>query len=261
MTPLWGMRLLGTLPLACACYLAGSALAEEKLSETENAQQYQACMVLVDKAPSDALESAIAWEKKGGGDAALHCQALSMIGLGQFEDAALMLERIAMTLPQVKAPIAAELFAQAGQAWLRAGKTELALHDQNQGLSLMPDNVDLLVDRAFSYSEGEKYFEALDDLNKAVDLSPDRADLYAYRAAAYIHLENLDLAGDNLAQALKLAPNFPPALLERGRLRKLSGDMNGARADFLLVIELSPAGSEIAKAAQLQLEAIDVKVE
>ena len=33
----------------------------------------------------------------------------------------LELERIAETLPQIKAPMAASLFAQAAQAWIRAG--------------------------------------------------------------------------------------------------------------------------------------------
>lgn len=236
------------------------ALAQDKLTAAENEQQYAACMVLVDKNPTEALESAVEWGKRGGGDAADHCQALALIGLRQFEDAGLLLERIAETMPQVKAPIASEVFGQAAYAWKYAGKNERALHDLNQGLMLQPRNGELLIDRAFIYGESGMYFEALDDLNTAADILPGRPDILSYRASAYISLSQLDLAQDNLDQALAIAPNFPQALLERGKLRALQGNKDEARKDFLSVLEKAPK-SDAASAAQEQLEKLDLKVE
>jgi len=224
----------------------------------DNQAEYQACMVLVERDPSGALDSAVAWEKQGGGDAARHCKALALIRTGDVEDGALELERVAEAMPQVKAPLAAQLFAQAGQAWIRAGNPQRALYAQNQGLKLNPNDVDLLVDRAMNYGSAGMYFEALDDLNSAIDQSPKDPDIYAMRAAAYRQLENPDLAEDNVEQALKLSPSHPGALLERGYLRRAKGDMVGARADWLTVIQVMP-GTDIANEAQKNIEKLDIK--
>lgn len=256
------MRLFGT-SFAALTLLLSSALAasaQDKLSAAENEQQYAACMVLVDQNPTEALESALAWEKQGGADAAQHCQALAMIGLGQYEDAGVLLEKIAQTLPNVKARLASNVFMQAGRAWTMAGKVERALHDQNEGLKIDAKNVDLLLDRASTYGNNGMYFEALDDLNAAADLDSKRPDIFALRASAYIALGQLDLAADNLDKALTAAPDFPDALLERGRLRALTGDKDGARKDFLRILELAPK-TEVADAAQRQLEKLDLKTE
>ena len=224
----------------------------------DNQAQYQACMVLVERDPSGALDSAVEWEKQGGGDAARHCKALAMIRTGDVEGGALELERVAEQMPQLKAPLAAQLFAQAGQAWIKAGNPQRALYAQNQGLKLNPKDPDLLVDRALTYGSSGMYFEALDDLNVAVDLRPDDPDIYAMRAAAYRQLENPDLAEDNVEQALKLSPSHPGALLERGYLRRAKGDLVGARSDWLTVIQVMP-GTDIANEAQHNIEKLDIK--
>lgn len=224
----------------------------------DNQAQYQACMSLLDRDPAGALDSAVAWEKQGGGDPARHCKALALIRTGQVEDGALELERVAEAMPQVKAPLAAELFAQAGQAWVKAGNPQRALYAQNQGLKLNPKDVELLIDRALTYGAAGMYFEALDDLNVASDLVPDNPDVYAMRAAAYRQLENPDLAEDNIDQALRISPSHPGALLERGYLRRSKGDLEGARTDWLAVIQVMP-GTDIANEAQKNIEKLDIK--
>src|SRR6185369_5430213 len=198
-----------------------------------------------------------AWEKEGGGDAAQHCVAAAYMGLKQYDDAAMELERIAETLPQVKAPIMAQLFGQAAQAWLQMDKPDRALADINQGLKVAKNNVDLLVFRATLYGTQDKYFEALDDLNTAYDLTSDRGTILVMRATAYRKLEQPDLAKDNVELALKADPNDPDALLERGTQRAAAGDKEGARADWVKLIEVAP-DSYAAEGARTGLAAIDV---
>lgn len=246
--------------IALVLLAVSPAAAQERLTEAQHRQQYDACMVLVDQDPAAALESALEWEKRKGGDAARHCQALALIGLARYDDGALLLEDIAQTLPQVKAPLAANAFAQAAYAWRLAGKEELALHDLNEGLKLVPEDVDLLVDRALLYGDSGMLFEALDDLNAANDLAPERPDIYVYRASTYIDLKEPDLAEDNVVAALALAPDFPDALLQRARLRASEGDAAAARADIMKILEIAPQ-SPIADAAQRLLEDLDIKVE
>ena len=238
----------------------GTLAAASPAFALDNQAQYQACMALLDHDAAGALDSAVEWEKQGGGDAARHCKALALIRTGQVEDGALELERIAQAMPQVKAPLAAELFAQAGQAWTKVGNPQRALYAQNQGLKLNPKDINLLIDRSLTYGTAGMYFEALDDLNTAVDLSPKDPDIYAFRAAAYRQLESLDLAQENIEQALKLSPSHPGALLERGYLRRAKGDIAGARSDWLTVIQILP-GTDIANEAQKNIENLDIKGE
>ena len=234
------------------------AIVPVQAAAIDNQAQYEACMALLQRDPAGALDSAVEWEKQGGGDPARHCKALAMIRTGEVEDGALELERVAEAMPQVKAPLAAELFAQAGQAWVKAGNAERALYAQNQGLKLNPNDVELLIDRALTFGTAGMYFEALDDLNAAVDLDPNNPDVYSMRAAAYRQLENPDLAQDNIEHALKISPSHPGALLERGYLRRASGDLAGARSDWLTVIQVLP-GTDIAAEAQKNIEKLDIK--
>jgi tetratricopeptide (TPR) repeat protein len=235
---------------------AASGLTDEAATQ----RKYQACMQQASRAPKLGLKEAMAWEKEGGGDAARHCVAAAYMGLKQYDDAALELERIAQTMPQVKAPLMAQLFGQAAQAWMQMGKTDRALKDIEQGLKLDKKNVDLLVFRAIIKGNEEKYFEALDDLNAAYDLSSDRSTILVLRATAYRKLEQADLAHDNVEMALKADPNDPDALLERGTQRALAGDTEGARQDWLRTIEVAP-DSPAAEDARADLADLDVKAE
>jgi tetratricopeptide (TPR) repeat protein len=221
-------------------------------------QKYQDCMKLAGKTPKISLKQAMEWEKAGGGDAARHCVAASYMGLKQYDDAAMELERIAQTMPQVKAPMMAQLFGQAAQAWMAMNQPDRALNDISQGLKLNKKSVDLLVYRAIIYGNQEKYFEALDDLNAAYDLTSDRATILILRATAYRKLEQPDLAKDNIELALKADPNDPDALLERGTQRAEAGDRDGARADWVKLIEVAP-DSPAADDARDGLAKLDVK--
>jgi tetratricopeptide (TPR) repeat protein len=224
----------------------------------DSAKEYSDCLLLAKRQPDQAVESAVAWEKQNGGDPARHCKAIALINLDRPEDGALELERIAQTMPQDKARIAADLFGQAGQAWIKAGKPQLALHDQNEGLKLQPKNVDLLIDRAMTYGNAGMYNEAVADLTAAAGLASDRPEIFALRAAAYRHLDNRAGALNDAESALKLSPDFPLALLERGKLRLLKGDKAGARQDWLTIVRKAP-NTPAADEAQRDIEQIDLK--
>jgi tetratricopeptide (TPR) repeat protein len=245
-------------PLARADTAPAAATPADPTDQAGQEKKYQACMKQAQKAPKLALKEAIAWEKAGGDEAARHCIAAAYMGLQQYDDAAMELERMAETMPQVKAPLMAQLFGQAAQAWMNMDKPDRALADVNQGLKLDKKNVDLLVFRAIIYGNQEKYFDALDDLNAAYDLTSDRGTILVMRATAYRKLGQPDLAKDNVEMALKADPNDPDALLERGTQRAQAGDKDGARADLLRVVEIAP-DSAAAEDARAGLADLDVK--
>jgi len=135
-----------------------------------------------------------------------------------------------------------------------------ALAAQSAALSLEPDNVELLIDRSVTLAQARNYWEAIDDLNRALELAPGRGDVLVLRASAYRYVDALDLAAEDLAAALAHNPDDVEALLERGILRRLTGDDDGARADWVRVVSLDPQGPA-AEAARDNLERLDVKTE
>ena len=64
----------------------------------------------------------------------------------------------------------------------------------------------------------------------------------------------------DVARALALAPNDPVILLERGNIRRLTGDDAGAREDWLRILMEAPE-SPSATAAQANLQRLDLRLE
>ena len=74
--------------------------------------------------------------------------------------------------------------------------------------------------------------------------------------ARYGSKERLKSAAADLDQALSLDPRHPEALLERGIVRGLKGDGDGARADWRTLIDDEP-NTPAAEQARLNLQRLD----
>ena len=222
--------------------------------------EYRACMKLVQSAPEDAYESALAWEARGGGAPSKHCSAVALLALGHHSDAGERFEALAASLDKTQRETRIGALTQAGQAWLLAGDLERAHAAQSTALETAPGNADLWIDRALTLALAENYWEAIDDLNRAEDLAPLRAEIFIFRASAYRYVDALDLAAEDVARGLKLSPDHPEGLLERGNIRRLTGDKDGARADWLRIVTLNEE-SPAADAARRNLETLDLKTQ
>jgi tetratricopeptide (TPR) repeat protein len=223
-----------------------------------DARQYDSCMALTKNDPKSAHDSALAWHKKGGGDAAVHCVAASLLGLGQHVQAGQMLEELASRTDTTRGTLKAGLLGQAANAWLIAGKPAQSETLLTDALRLAPQDVELLVDRSVARATLGKYWDALDDLNAALERDPSRADALTYRASAWRRVAALDLAEKDVVAALNRRPDYPEGLLERGLIRKARGNATGARADWLRVLEIAVDGP-LTEAARRNLEILDVK--
>jgi regulator of sirC expression with transglutaminase-like and TPR domain len=223
----------------------------------DHAYQYQACMTLAREAPQEAFETALTWRGLGGGDAAEHCVAVALIGLGQHTKAAARLEALARKTKQ-GAAIKAGLLAHAAQAWILAGRAMRAESVLTAALKLTPSDSALMVDRAQARAGYRDYAGAVEDLSRAIELGGGAADAFVFRASAYRHLDRLELALADIEKALAFRPTHPEGLLERGILRRLREDNDGARQDWLVILRTAP-GSPAADAARRNLESMDVK--
>ena len=226
-------------------------------ADAASQRKYDDCMTLARDKPEQGFEQATAWRGLGGGDAAEHCAATALVGLGQYAAAAGRLEALAARSkrdPRVKAG----LLAHAAQAWLLDGKSQRAEGVLTAALKLAPDDAALLVDRAEAKAGQKNFAGAVDDLTEAIRRDGRRPDAFVFRATAYRFLDRLELAQADVARALTLEPTHVEGLLERGILRRLSGDDAGARQDWLQVLRLAPT-SPAADAARTNLAAMDVK--
>ena len=158
------------LPVAL---FAAAYAAPPSAKPIDNRQQYNACMQLAKDRPSEAFETALSWKGLGGGDAAEHCVAVALMGLGHYDEAATRLEALASKTKENHA-IKAGLLAQAAQAWLLGGKSERAEGVLTAALKLTPRDAALLVDRAEARAGRKNYQGAVDDLTQAIALEDRR---------------------------------------------------------------------------------------
>ena len=219
-------------------------------------ERHSACLNQAAADAEVAYEDAKAWQQQGGGGFAQHCAAIALVGMGEYAQAAQLLEQLGASGDPALAP--AGLFSQAAQAWILAGDLEHAAAALDTALSLDADDVDTMIDRAEVAALSGDYWRAVDELNWAEDKAPERAEIYLLRGTAYRFLESYELALADLNRALELNPASPESYLERGNIKRLLADPDGARADWLQVLKLESDGPN-AEAARANLERLDVQ--
>jgi tetratricopeptide (TPR) repeat protein len=217
--------------------------------------QYDKCMTMIADDPEGAEAIATSWQANGGGDAAIHCQAMAAIATGDPEGGAAMLEALAHN-GKVVGLTQAVLLGQASQARSIAEQWDLAAKDATEALTISPDDSDLLISRATANDARDHETEAMDDLNQALLLDASRGDALVLRASVWRQLNMLDEARSDVEKALALDPDDAEALLERGILRQRGGDMAGARRDWTRAQEVDP-NSDAAELAAQNLTLLD----
>lgn len=239
--------------IALAAALSAAAFPAFGAAGIDHNQELQACVRLAEAKPAEAMESALAWQDRGGGDLARLCQALALFHRGDFKAAGARLEELAPLLGRNDPKGEAGILARAGWAYLRAGDAGHADRLYTAALDRQPDDVDLHIDRAFARAEAERYWDAVADLDTAIRNAPARADAYLYRAGAYKALSNLRQAAADVSRALELRPGDPEAVLLRGNVKAAAGDTAGAADDWRTVTRIA-ADTTAAKAARTNLD-------
>ena len=198
----------------------------------DDVASYPQCVALVQKNPALAEERARAWRDQGGGTAAMHCSALALNALKRYAEAGRMLDALARDKAIDNNLNRAELFDQAGNAWMFAGLASNAEQSFSAALSQNPNDIDILADRAGARAMRKDWAGADADLSAALLRDQNRADLLVLRASARWAVGRRADAATDILRALELYPDYPAALVERGRMKYEAGDKNGARADW-----------------------------
>ena len=230
-------------------------VASASAQQIDPRREYAACMAEARGNPKLGFDSASHWLGLGGGDAARHCQATALIGMGQYEEGAQRLENLAQNM-HADSNFRADLLAQAAQGWMLANKYDRAEATLNAAIKIDPDDLELHIDRAQARAPRGDFDGAVADLNFVLQRDPLKSDAYVFRASAYRQLGKTDLASADLVTALQINPLHLEAFLERGMLNRLAGNNAAARRDWLTVIEKAP-NSPAAQTASRNLEQMD----
>jgi tetratricopeptide (TPR) repeat protein len=164
-------------------------------------QKLQACLKKAHDLPDDAAADAAAWEKQGGGNRALLCEAAAQLQRGEFMMAAPEFARLAAVEGASDPERAAFLYAQAGLAYAEANSNKNAEIQYAAALRLEPQDPDIWLDRATARAGDERYWDAIDDINHALKLMPDMAEAYRLRGQVYTKLGLDSNAGYDFAKA------------------------------------------------------------
>jgi tetratricopeptide (TPR) repeat protein len=221
---------------------------------------YENCMRRARADPDQGLETALAWQERGGGVAARHCAAVSLIGLGQHAQAARRLAALAGDMRDAGAADRAAILAQAGNAWIQAGDYPRAHTTLTAALALSSDDAEILTDRAIISAGMKQYWDAIDDLNRVVGADPDNVAARILRASAYRLVDVPELAREDAAAAFRQAPERPEVLLEYGIILRLAGDRDGARRHWANLIRLHD-GAPAAEVARRNLARLNLPTE
>jgi regulator of sirC expression with transglutaminase-like and TPR domain len=218
-------------------------------------REYAACMAEARTKPATGWDRATRWAGLGGGDAARHCQAVALIGMGQPGEAARRIEALAQDV-RAGAGFRAELLAQAGQAYLLAGNPTQADVVLSAAIKLDPEDLELRLDRGQVRAQRGDFAGAVQDLSAVLAKDPRKVDALVFRASAFRLSGDRERASTDLVAALSLNPTHPEALLERGMLNRLNGNTAAARRDWLGVIQVAP-GTPAAQLAQENIQLMD----
>jgi tetratricopeptide (TPR) repeat protein len=192
---------------------------------------YDGCVAMVDRSAATAEKKAAAWQLNGGGPAAMHCHALALFALRRYEDAARVLDALGRNR-DVPAGERSALFDESGSAWLAAGKPGQAVTSLTAALAAKPNDAALFASRARARGLIRDWSGAEADLSAALAQDMNRADLLVLRASARWAQNKKTEAATDIVRSLEVYPDYPPALVERGKMKYSAGDLQGAKRDW-----------------------------
>jgi tetratricopeptide (TPR) repeat protein len=200
-------------------------------ARAQDSTRYGNCLGVVEINPAIALADAESWAKTGGGTPAEHCAAMAQVWLKRYPEAAARLERLARASGTPGA-MRAEIFTQAGNAWLLGGNGAKAAANLNTALTLSVGDADLYADLGRAEAMIRNWRQAVTHLSTALAMRPKSPDLLLLRASAQRALRQYKPALNDLNTALAMQRGDAALLMERGLLRRDLGDLGGARTDF-----------------------------
>ena len=187
------------------------------VSASPETRSYEECTGRIEQDPAAGLDYAEAWRVEGGGDPALHCQAIAMLASGQGTRAGQILTGLA-DRQIADAGVAAKLYIQAAEAFMAVGQKDEAYAALKSAYAHAADTPEVHMSAAAIYATGEEWDGVILTIKALERFVPLSADAYILRGRAYFSKGELEKAASETSAALKIDPYLVDAIVLRGDL-------------------------------------------
>lgn len=113
----------------------------------------------------------------------------------------------------------------------RAGQSEQAIDLVSQAIEMNPSFVEAISDRAYYYTQINRYDLAVADCDSWVTLEPENPIAYNNRGCNLFYLEQYQLALKDFSKAIELSCDYSIAYRNRGQLLRHLGELHLAEKD------------------------------
>jgi hypothetical protein len=193
-------------------------------AQAAEATRFQHCVAMIEDDAQRAYEEGMAWAAEAQAVGGYRCAAMALIAQSRYEEGARRLESLAIATNPERAGLRAELFQQAGNAWLVARDASHARSAFTRAIATVEGQPtalpDLLIDRARSYAMERDWRHAEEDLSRALDIRAQDALALRLRATARMHQNSFTLAENDAVAATQLEPNNVDNYLVLGHVRE-----------------------------------------
>lgn len=191
---------------------------------TVEASRFEQCLAQIETGAEAAYESAMSWAAEGQSLSAYRCAALALVRLERYDEGARRLDSLARSISSRNTGLQADLFSQAGNAWLLAREPGHARSSFTQAIVLMegdPQQLpDLLIDRARAYAMEQDWRRAEEDLSRSLDIRAGDATALRLRAATRMQQSAFQLAEADALAATRAEPDNVDNFLVLGHVRE-----------------------------------------
>ena len=212
-----------------------------EIAEAAQEARFETCSSMVRVDAQRAVDTANAWRLEGGGLFARQCLGLAYVAQQRWNEAAGVYEEAARDADIIRDNRRADLWVQAGNAWLAGGEPTRAILALDAALAT-PDLTDELrgevhIDRARAMVALANPAGARTDLDRALALVPSDPMGWYLSAALARRQGDLARARTDIVRAMELAPDNPDIVLMGGTIAGLAGDMEEAERLYRRVAE------------------------
>lgn len=207
-----------------AALMLSLALMQASAAGAGSADRFAQCVASIEADPALAYEEAMYWAGESSALGGYRCAAMALIAQDRAEEGARRLESLAASLNPDRTALRAELFSQAGNAWLLARNPSHATSALTRAIATVQSDPsqlpDLLVDRARAYAMERDWRKAEEDLSRALDIRAADALALRLRATARMNQNSFDLAEADALAATRIEPANVDNFLVLGHVRE-----------------------------------------